>query len=860
MTRVVIRGFFSRRLRAVLTGIAIALGVALMSGTYILTDTINQSFATIFATSNRNRDVVIVPHQALGSTAAVETQTIPASALAKVRRVPGVAVAVGEVFSQATLIGEGGNRLNDKAPSFVASLLPPRFENFSAVAGTLPDSATTVGIDQATAQRYGLRPGQRLRVAGAVAAATYRISGILKFAGSASFGGAGVALLTLPQAQRIAGEHDAFDTIVVGATASVSPATLRARIRAVLPGTLDVNTGAQEAATQTSDLESRLGFLRTFLLIFAYVSLFVGAFIIFNTFSITVAQRTREFGLLRTLGATRGQILRSVIAEGVMLGLAGATVGLLAGIGVAPALDQLFKAFGADLPDSGTVLEVRTIWVSLLAGTAVTVLAGLLPAIRASRVTPIAALREGVGLEHQRQQSHRRRRIGIAVVALLVVVRVAVEASSGAGIVTILAIVAIIVAVRVPPVRRRIRAGWNAIIVALGRVLGLAFAWRGITGRLARDNTLRHPGRTAVTAAALMIGLALVSFVSILAAGTKASINSAIDASFAGNLIIENAENASSSAGIPAEIPAALRSVRGVAQVTAIAFTEGRVHGLGGTQTLTAVDPATFARMYHVDWDSGTNATLGALGSTGTVLNKTFASAHHYRVGETLSVLTPSGGHVRLTVRGIATDDVGLLTDLTITLGLARSAFSQRTDALDFVAYAPGATDAQVQPAVDRILSARFPQAKSQTASQFESSEAAQVDSLLTFIYVLLALSVIVSLFGIVNTLVLSIYERTRELGMLRAIGTTRAQVREMIRIESVITALIGGLLGIVVGILLALILAATALSGTGFVIVVPLGTMVILFVAAGVAGLAAAAWPARRAAAVDILEALATQ
>jgi putative ABC transport system permease protein len=858
VTRVVVRGFFSRRLRAVLTGIAVALGVALMSGTYILTDTINQSFSSIFSTSNANRDVVIVPHEALGSNAAVEMQTIPTATLARVQRVPGVAVAAGEVFSQATLLGEGGNRLNTKAPSFVASRLPPRFENFSAVAGTLPDSGTTVGIDQATAQRYGLRPGQRLRVAGAVAAATYRISGILKFAGSASFGGAGVALLTLPQAQRIAGERDGFDTIVVAATPPVSPATLRARIRAVLPATLDVNTGAQEAATQTSDLESRLGFLRTFLLIFAYVSLFVGAFIIFNTFSITVAQRTREFGLLRTLGATRGQILGSVVAEGVMLGLGGALVGLLAGIGVAPALDDLFKAFGADLPDTGTVVEFRTIWVSLLAGTGVTVVAGLLPAIRASRVTPIAALREGVGLE--RSGRRRRGRIAVAIVAILVVLRVVFAASRGAGLGLLVALVVIGVAIRTPLLRRWIGAGWYAIIVGLGRVLGLAFAWRGITGRLARDNTLRQPGRTAVTAAALMIGLALVSFVSILAAGTKASINSAIDSSFAGNLIIENGENASSSAGIPAQIPAALRSLSGVREVTAIAFTEGRVHGLGGTQSLTAVDPASFAQMYRINWDSGSNATLATLGSSGAVLNKSFATAHHYRVGERLSVLTPSGGHVALRVRGIATDDAGLLADLTITLGLARSAFSQRTDALDFVAYAPGASDAQVQPAVDRVLAARFPQAKSQTATQFKSSEAAQVDSLLTFIYVLLALSVIVSLFGIVNTLVLSIYERTRELGMLRAIGTTRGQVREMIRYESVITALIGGVLGIIVGIGLALILGATVLEGTDFVVVVPVGTMIVLFVLAGVAGILAAAWPARRAAAVDILEALATQ
>ena len=362
-----------------------------------------------------------------------------------------------------------------------------------------------------------------------------------------------------------------------------------------------------------------------------------------------------------------------------------------------------------------------------------------------------------------------------------------------------------------------------------------------------------------MTAAALMIGLALVSFVSILAAGTKASINQAIDSSFAGNLIIQSSSTAGN-VGIPTEIPAALRAIPGVRRVTAIAFTVGRVKGLGGTQSFSAIDPSSFAQMYRIQWDRGSDATLGTLGTTGTVLQKTFATAHHYTVGQRLDVLTQSGRRVPLVVRGIVTDNSRLLADMTITLALARGPFAQRTDAVDFVGYDPGVGDRRVQPAVDRLLAARFPQAESQTATQFKASLAGMVNSLLAFIYVLLALSVIVSLFGIVNTLVLSIFERTRELGMLRAIGTTRSQIREMVRYESIITALIGGTLGIALGIALALILDATVLSGTGFVLVIPATTMVVLFVLAGIAGLAAAAWPARRAAHVDILAALATQ
>jgi putative ABC transport system permease protein len=856
MTQVVLRGFFARRLRALLTGIAIALGVALMSGTYILTDTIDSSFGAIFATSEQNRSVVVTAHQGFGANANVQTQTIGAATVAKVRRVPGVALASGEVFATASFFAHG-HRINKRAPSFVGSVLPRRFENFSAVAGTLPKSAGEVGIDQATAQRNSLHVGERLRIAGASSAVTYRIGGILKFAGSTSFGGAGVALLTLPQARRIANEPHAFDELAVAAAPGVSDATLRTRIRAVLPRTLDVRTGPQEAAQQTSDLKSNLSFLRTFLLIFAYVALFVGAFIIFNTFSITVAQRTREFGLLRTLGATRGQILRSVVAEGVMLGLAGAALGLLAGLAVAPGLDELFKAFGADIPDNGTVLEARTVWVSMLAGTLVTVIAGFLPALRASRVTPIAAMREGVSLSES-HSPRRRRFIGLLILAA-VAVRIIVSAAQGAGIALIVVLVVIAVMRGVPSVRRRIRRFFSSIVVGLARALGSLLAWRGITARLARENTLRQPGRTAVTAMALMIGLALVSLISVLAAGTKASIDNAIDSSFAGDLIISNT-SAAGNEGIPTEIPSAVRAIPGIARVTAIAFTQARVKGISGTPAVTAVQPASFARMYRIDWDQGSTAVLESIGTSGTVLNKNFASAHHLHVGDRLSVQTPSGRRIALVVRGIATDNAGLLAALTITIPLARSAFNQRTDAADFVGYAAGVSDAQVQPRVNRLLAVRFPQTHSQTAAQFKASTAGQVNSLLVLIYVLLALSVIVSLFGIVNTLVLSIYERTRELGMLRAVGTTRRQVREMIRYESILTALVGGILGIVIGIGLAAILAGTALSGSGFVFVVPVGTMVILFVLAGVAGLLAAAWPARRAARVDILAAIATE
>ena len=661
-------------------------------------------------------------------------------------------------------------------------------------------------------------------------------------------------MLPLAEAQRVVGEQGQYDQIDVAAQAGITPTQLRERIRAVLPHTVEVRTGAQQAAKQSSDLESNLGFLRTFLLIFAYVSLVVGAFIIFNTFSITVAQRTREFALLRTLGASRRQILRSVIFEGLLLGVLGSLLGLLGGIALAPALDQLFKAFGADLPDSGTVLETRTIVVSLLVGTSVTLLAGLMPALRATRVPPIAAMREGVEIPPRTPIT--RGRYAVPILLALVVVRLVVgiaqgDGLGGLGIVVVLGLILMYVRLRQRKHGRRYR-----VVPALARAIGMLVVWRGITGRLARENAMRQPGRTMVTAAALTVGLALVAFVAVLADGTKASIDKAVSRSFAGDLIVENS-SAGNEQGIPALVAPALRTVPGVASVTPIAFTKGRLRGSSSNVTITAIDPASFGQVYRIEWKQGSAATLAGLGNGGTILTKSYASSQHLRVGSAISVLTPTGQYVHLIVRGIATDDARLLGNLTISLPLARAGFGQREDALNFVSYTPGASNAQVQPAVDKVLAAHFPQTRSRTAAQFKADQANQINTLLDLIYVLLALSVIVSLFGIVNTLILSIYERTRELGMMRAIGTSRRQVRQMIRYESIITALIGGVLGLVIGVLGAVI-AAQALSGSGFVLSIPVGTLFVLLLIAALAGIIAAQAPARRAAKLDLLQALA--
>ena len=867
MSKLVLRGFAQRKVRALLTGIAIVLGVALMAGTYILTDTINGAFAEVFGSAYKNKAVVVTAKETLGHGSESQTYPITEATLARVRAVPGVAAASGGVSTRATLLTTSGKRISSTAPSLVDAVQPARFESFTAAQGHLPTAADEMAVDQATAKREHLHVGEQLVIAGAAPARRYTISGIAKFAGSESFGGTSVALLLPAQAQYVAGEPGEYNSIDVAANTGVAPDQLAARIRSALPATLIVRTGAQEAANQTAELEEKLGFLRTFLLVFAYVALVVGAFIIFNTFSITVAQRVREFGLLRTLGASRAQIMRSVVAEGLLLGVAGSAAGLLAGIGLAPGLDGLFKAFGADLPDNGTVLETRTVIVSLGVGIVITVLAGFFPAMRATRVPPMAAMREGVQIPPRPLPTRRALMIRFALyIAVIVALRILV----GGGV-ALFALV--LVAIRGARLRARLKrdgerpARHYRVIPALGRAIGLIVSWRGITGHLARENSIRQPGRTLVTALALTIGLGLVAFISVLAAGTKATIDQAVNRSFAGNLIVQN--TSSGQGGIPGVIAPALRSIHGVGAVTAIAFTKGRVRALDRpgapvideNSPVTAIEPRSFAAMYKVEWEEGSAATLASLEQDGTILSKKFASAHHLRVGQRLLVLSASGRQVTLTVRGIVKEEaIGLFSNLTISRSLARSAFGQREDGVDFIAYAPGANSAEVQRGITALLRSNFPQAHSQTAAQYTREISSNVNQLLLLVYVLLALSVIVSLFGIVNTLFLSIYERTHELGMMRAIGASRRQIRQMIRYESLITGLIGGVLGLVVGVVGAVLVTEFELSGSGYVLSIPVGTLILLLIAAALAGLLAAQAPARRAARLDILGALASE
>ena len=848
MTKVALRGIAARKMRAFTTWLAIFLGVALVAGTYVLTDTINKSFNEIFTESLKGTDVAITARQDI-QTDDVGPPAFPARLIDRVRTVPGVEAAAGSVFASGRFIDTDGDPIgNSFAPNFISSLNPPRFESLDYVEGRKPRTPTEVSIDTQTADTGDLKVGGKMRLAGAQEARTYDIVGLTKL-GDTSFGGAGIAQVILPVAQRITDRVGQFDQISVAAEDGVTPEQLRDRIARVMPRQVQVETGEEAAQRQSDDIAEGLGFLRIALLVFAGVSLFVGAFQIFNTFSITVAQRTREFGMLRTLGASRNQILSSVGIEALTLGLLGAAVGLAGGVAFAFGINELFKAVGIDLPNTGTVIAVRTIIVSLLVGVGVTLVAALAPALRATRVTPMAALREA-----ELQDTKARGRGTLIAAIALGVVGLAMmlvglfggieDSGSAAGLLGGgAALILFGVSLFSPRLVRPLASVTGKPLEKL----------RGLTGRLARENAMRKPGRTATTAAALMIGLALVVFVTIFAAGITSSVAKTIDDTFRGEIVLQNSDGFSP---IPRGAIDTAAQTDGVATVSSITYATGALPNGGQNVRVAGVDPATLGQVLALTFKSGDPSVLGGLGPRDAIVDDAFARKQGLDIGDTLRLDTPLERTVAFRVRGTIEGELDLFGKAIVDESATR-AFGRLQPSFALARLEPDASPKEVQQKIEDAVTDRYPTVEVQNQSQLKDQQEEQVNSLLGLIYALLSLAVIVSLFGIANTLALSIHERTRELGMLRAVGMSRRQVRTMVRYEAVITALIGAILGTILGVVFAA-LVSRPLADEGFTLSYPIGTLLTLLVLAAVAAVIAAIGPARRASRLDVLRALA--
>ncbi|HVY95740.1 MAG TPA: FtsX-like permease family protein [Solirubrobacterales bacterium] len=849
MTSLALKSLWARKVRALTTTFAVVIGVAFVAGSYILTDTIFAAFDEIFSESLKGTSVVVSAKNPVEQENG-EVQTIPASLLPRIQRTPGVKTAAGAIFTPGGFFDSKGEKIGNKfAPKFISSLLPPELESLTYVDGHRPRGPTEASIDKAAAESSDLKLGETIELIGQGRAREFRLVGFTQL-GSASFGGASIAQVTLPVAQLLTHKAGRFDQISVAADEGVAATTLKERIARQMPPQVRVETGKENADRGSEEIRDNLGFLQTLLLVFGFIAVFVGAFLIFNTFSITVAQRVTEFGMLRTLGASRRQILTSVMAEAVVIGLLGAVIGIGGGFVIAALLRALFKGFGIDLPTTGLVLESRTVIVALLVGVIVTFVASLVPALRSTRVPPIAALHAFTA-----PASRRRRLVYAALSILLGLAGLAMvliglfgggsagtaAGLMGAGAVVIVLAVSLFSPRLVPPLAAV--AGWPLELV------------RRLIGRLARENAQRNPSRTAVTAAALMIGLALVTFVTVFAAGLKSSVAQVVDENFAGGLIIQNSDGFSP---IPDGVAFAAAKVPGVEQVATIRSAQAKLleGGQPGAGVRVSAPTPNIGETVQIEWKKGGPAALRTLRNDEAIVSDGFASDHDLELGDRFQLLTQKGMKPEFTVAGEFASKLGIFGSVLVTQPVLSRAFGQSQDTTDFVKVAPGADAAEVQALLTKGVEIAFPTAEVLNQQELKESREEQVQSLVNLFYALLFLAILISLFGIANTLALSIHERTRELGMLRAIGMSRRQVRTMIRYEAVITALIGAILGMVLGVIFAALIAQP-LKDEGFTLSYPIGSLIVLLVLAALAGVVAAIPPARRASRLNTLEAL---
>jgi putative ABC transport system permease protein len=848
MTRVALRGLWGRKLRTVLTAVAIVLGVALVAGTLVLTDSIQKAFDNIFTDSRQGSSVVISGKSAfnLSDDSGATAPPLNESLLQTVQSQPDVAEAEGSVSGDAQIIGDNGKAIvYGGAPNLGFSIAngDSRFNPLTLTEGSWP-TGNEVVIDGSTADKEGFKVGDTVGVQGRGPVEDLKISGIVKFGSVSTIGGATLAGFDLPTAQRIFAMDGKLDEIAVAARPGVSDTQLATELRTVLPENTQVRTSAEQAKNDAKDTNQFITFLRTFLLSFGGIALFVGAFVIANSLSITIAQRTRELATLRTIGASRRQVLRSILIESLVVGVFASIVGLFLGLGLAKGLFWLFDAIGFTLPNSGLTFETRTIIVALVVGIVVTVGASLRPAIRATRVPPIAAVREGATLPESRFARFRTpAALILAVLGFALVIyglfgsglgTATVLLSLGAGALLIFIGVALFASKLVP---------------GLAAILGWPTArFGGAAGQLAQGNATRNPQRTASTAAALMIGLALVTLVAVLGQGIRSSFTGAVDKIFVSDYAITAQNNFSPLPTDAADAAAKAPGVEAVASVRA-----GQALVFGKVESVTAVTPNS-GQAIALDWADGSQAVFAQLGENGAFIDNGFADDHNLTVGSPIKITAPSGTVVPLVIKGIFDPPAGGSPFGIVTFSSATfdKNYDQPENLFSFVKMSGGVTDANTQ-ALDNALK-DFPNAKAQTRDQFKDNQVSFLNNILNILYLLLALSVIVSLFGIINTLVLTVFERTREIGTLRAVGMTRSQVRRMIRYESVITALIGAALGIILGIVLAGLLTARV-DFINFDL--PVTQIVLFAIAAIIVGIVAAILPARRASKLNVLEAL---
>jgi putative ABC transport system permease protein len=844
--RAALRSVLARKVRLGLTGLAIVLGVSLVTGTFMFTDTIDGQFDNLFDDIYAGIDVTV--RKDVGDFTS-GGEPFDASTIAAVAAVPGVGEAEGGVSTAVSqVIDKNGDPIGGQGPPALGfswgdsqTLNPLRIGPGN---GRPPTSPGEVAIDANTVKVNDFGLGDTVTVVNIAGAEAFSLVGIMSFGDQDTLLGATITVFELSEAQRLFGFGDEFTGINVRAEPGIDASDLATRIAALLPPGLEAVTGITQQNEQADEIDAALGFLQIALLIFAGVAVFVGAFIIQNTFRIIVAQRTRELALLRAIGATARQVLRLVMIEAFITAVVASIIGIGVGVLMAMGIRALMNTAGLGIPPGDLVLLPRTIIIGMLVGVALTTGSAILPARRASRVPPVAAMRED--LARPRRRSLRNRAItGISVTGVgAVALFVGLFAGLSNGIIYVgigAAVIFIGVSALAPFAARPV-----------ADLVGWPLRWLGISGQLAKENTKRKPRRTASTASALMIGVALVGFLSVFASSIKVSVQETVLEVFAADFTIQSTNQGGPELPSPFSpaLTARIRTLPEVDVVSALQF--GRMEIDGNTEPLGAVEPSTIGDLFAL---KPIGAGLENLGEPDTMMVSAATLADRgWAVGQRLSVTYAARGEVSTTIVGsFEGDDFG---DFYVSSSTFASNFTGIGDGIVFARAASGITIEAAQRSIE-LVAADFGNVKVQTKSQLLEEAEDQVNQALVLFTGLLFFAVAIAVLGITNTMALSIYERTREIGLLRAVGMSRRQVRRMVRWESVIIALFGALLGVLLGIFLGWAVTRALVDEGLSAFSIPYAQVAVAFVLAGFGGVVAAVWPAYKAGRLNVLRAI---
>ena len=859
MFRLAVKMTLARTGRLVLTSLAVILGTAFLSGTFVFRDTINQTFDRLFADVFRDVNAYVRSTTFLELDFGGEQRAAtPVSVLETVRGVAGVTSATGDIQAFARVIGKDGEPLGSEGngpPTFGGIASSDSAGLWSITEGRLPVGPNEVVLDKATADNGEFVIGDNVRVVAVRGTREFTLVGIASYGDISSPGGATFALFDQPTASEFLLQPGFVDAILVEGDDSVSDEVLAQRINAALSADLKLETltGAEITAEVQGQIKDVLNIFSTFLIVFSYIALGIGSFVIYNVFSITAAQRLRENALLRAIGASRRQVSRALLVESTAMGVVGSVIGFGIGILLSQLLSALLKATGFEVPTQGLAISTSAFVNTFVAGVLVTVLAAWLPARRAGRVPPLAALRD-TALDSAGNIT-RRVIVGLIIVAL-----------GGVGLVSAMRDAPIqILGLGVLGVFTGILVLGPAIARPVALTLGIPVAkLRGVSGAMARQNAARNPKRTSRTAAPVLLGVALVTAFTALAASIRSEIRDTFGDAFSGDIALT--VDARGFGGIPLTITDQIAGLPGVAQATGVGFTSVRLSDPNEPPALTqasasqrgvfvqTINPASITGLFDLGVTEG---NLSSLGKDGIFVAASRAAEKSWEIGTRLQVTRVDGVVINAEIRGFVSGDTSFANYVA-----SREMFADSPtpifDAFVYIKVAEGSVISEVQARVAAISSdAGIGTLLSK--EQFIDDQAAQINQILALIYGLLGLSIIIAIVGIVITLLLSVFERRREIGLLRAVGMTKSQVRTTVRWESVITSLLGAVSGVVLGVVTGVVVVAALDDEGDIAFRLPINeTLSIVFISF-LLGVLAAVYPAWRATRVNVVEAIAT-